>query len=92
MAETSNYFAAPAADSQPSGGATRKAREYAEVALDARQKKLESGKSTSFVVLLLQRDLTGAQSDEIAALVQYKRSLSRPPRTKSPRWNSVASI
>jgi outer membrane protein TolC len=58
-------------------GATRKAREYAEAALAAEQKKLESGKSTSFVVLQLQRDLTSAQSDEIAALVQYKRSLSR---------------
>jgi outer membrane protein TolC len=58
-------------------GATRKAREYAEAALAAEQKKLESGKSTSFFVLSLQRDLTSAQSDEIAALVQYKRSLAR---------------
>ncbi|MCU0782913.1 MAG: TolC family protein [Verrucomicrobia bacterium] len=58
-------------------GATRKAREYAEAALAAEQKKLESGKSTSFIVLQLQRDLTAAQSEEIAALVQYKRSLSQ---------------
>jgi outer membrane protein len=58
-------------------GATRKAREYAEAALAAEQKKLESGKSTSFFVLQLQRDLTSAQSDEISALVQYKRSLAR---------------
>jgi outer membrane protein len=58
-------------------GATRKAREYAEAALGAEQKKLESGKSTSFFVLQFQRDLTSAQSDEIAALVQYKRSLAR---------------
>jgi len=57
-------------------GATRKAREYAEAALAAEQKKLESGKSTSFFVLQLQRDLTAARSDEIAALVQYKRSLA----------------
>lgn len=57
-------------------GATRKAREYAEAALAAEQKKLESGKSTSFVVLQLQRDLTAARSDEISALVQYKRSLA----------------
>jgi len=57
--------------------ATRQAREYAEAALAAEQKKLESGKSTSFFVLQFQRDLTAAQSDEIAALVQYKRSLAR---------------
>lgn len=57
-------------------GATRKAREYAEAALSAEQKKLESGKSTSFFVLQLQRDLTTARSDEIQALIQYKRSLA----------------
>ena len=57
-------------------GATRKASEYAEAALAAEQKKLESGKSTSFVVLQLQRNLTAARSDEISALVQYKRSVA----------------
>lgn len=56
--------------------ATRKAREYAEAALSAEQKKLENGKSTSFVVLSLQRDLTAARSDEISAVVQYNRSLA----------------
>ena len=58
-------------------GATRKAREYAEAALAAEQKKLENGKSTSFIVLSLQRDLTASRSDEISALVQYKRSLAQ---------------
>jgi outer membrane protein TolC len=57
--------------------ATGKAREYAEAALAAEQKKLENGKSTSFIVLQLQRDLTAARSDEISALVQYKRSLAQ---------------
>jgi outer membrane protein len=56
--------------------ATRKASEYAAAALAAEQKKLENGKSTSFVVLQLQRDLTQARSEEIAAVVQYKRSLA----------------
>lgn len=56
--------------------ATREARAYAEAALEAEQKKLESGKSTSFVVLRLQRDLTAARADEISALVQYRRSLA----------------
>jgi outer membrane protein TolC len=56
--------------------ATREARLYAEAALDAEQKKLENGKSTSFVVLQLQRDLTTARSAEILALVNYNVSLA----------------
>ncbi len=56
--------------------ATRQARVYAEIALDAEQKKLESGKSTSFVVLQLQRDLTAARSAEIRALADYYKALA----------------
>lgn len=56
--------------------ATRAASEYAEAALQAEQKKLESGKSTSFNVLSLQRDLTTARNSEIAALVEYNRALA----------------
>jgi outer membrane protein len=51
--------------------ATREARIYAEAALDAERKKLESGKSTSFIVLQLTRDLTTARSAEIRALADY---------------------
>ncbi len=57
--------------------ATREQREAAEAALDAEQKKLESGKSTNFEVLRLQRDLTSARSEEINALVQYNRNLAQ---------------
>lgn len=57
-------------------GATREARLYAEAALDAEQKKLESGKSTSFEVLRLQRDLTQARSTEIRALADYNIALA----------------
>ena len=53
---------------------TRQARIYAEAALDAEQKKLEAGKSTSFVVLQLQRDLTAARSEEIKALAEYNKA------------------
>ncbi len=56
--------------------ATRAAREYAGAALEAEQKKLESGKSTSFFVLQLQRDLTAALSAEIGALADYNISLA----------------
>jgi outer membrane protein TolC len=51
--------------------ATREAKIYAEAALEAAQKKLESGKSTSFEVLQLQKNLTQARSDEIKALSDY---------------------
>ena len=57
--------------------ATRQARLYAEAALDAEQKKLANGKSTSFVVLQLQRDLTAARSAEIRALADYNKALAQ---------------
>jgi outer membrane protein TolC len=57
--------------------ATRKAREYAEAALDAEQKKLESGKSTSFFVLEFQNQLTAARLAEIRALADYSIALSQ---------------
>jgi outer membrane protein TolC len=62
--------------------ATRAARGYAEAALDAEQQKLENGKSTSFVVLQLQRDLTSARSAEISALIEYNRALSALARSE----------
>jgi outer membrane protein len=55
---------------------TRKAREFAEIALDAEEKKLAIGKSTSFIVLQLQRDLTSARSSEISALADYNKALA----------------
>jgi len=57
--------------------ATRESRAYSEAALEAEQKKLESGKSTSFEVLRLQRDLTAARSEEIRALTEYNRNLAQ---------------
>jgi outer membrane protein TolC len=57
--------------------ATRQASEYAELAWQAEQKKLENGKSTSFFVLQFQRDLTTARSQEIRALADYNKALAR---------------
>jgi outer membrane protein TolC len=57
--------------------ATRQASAYAEAALEAEQKKLENGKSTSFIVLQLQRDLTSARSAEIRALADYNKALAQ---------------
>jgi outer membrane protein len=57
--------------------ATRAAREYAAAALDAEQKKLENGKSTTYTVLQMQRDLTTARGNEIQALAAYNKSLAQ---------------
>jgi len=51
--------------------ATKQARIYGEAALDAEQKKLENGKSTTFEVLRLQRDLTDARFTEVRSLLDY---------------------
>jgi outer membrane protein TolC len=56
--------------------ANRAAREYQEAALDAEQKKLASGKSTTYTVLQVQRDLTTARGNEIQALDNYNKSLA----------------
>lgn len=57
--------------------ATRAAREYAAAALDAEQKKLANGKSTTYTVLQLQRDLTNARGNEIQALATYNKALAQ---------------
>lgn len=56
--------------------AQAEARRFAEKALEVEQVKLANGKSTSFVVLRLQRDLTQRRADEIAAMVNYRRALT----------------
>jgi outer membrane protein TolC len=56
--------------------ATREASAFAQAALEAEQKKLENGKSTSFNVLSLQSDLTAARSSEIRALADYNEALT----------------
>jgi outer membrane protein TolC len=57
--------------------ATRAAREYATDALSAEQKKLENGKSTTYTVLQMQRDLTTARGNEIQALANYNKALAQ---------------
>jgi outer membrane protein len=57
--------------------ATHAQRLYEEQALDAEQKKLANGKSTTYQVLLVQRDLTNARGLEIQALDLYNDHLSQ---------------
>jgi outer membrane protein TolC len=56
---------------------SRAARKFAEEALDAEQKKLEAGRSTSFFVLQFQRDLTDASAVEIRAAAEYNKALQQ---------------
>jgi outer membrane protein TolC len=56
---------------------THQATQYADDALKAEQTKLEKGKSTSFIVLQLQSNLTTARSAEIRALADYNIALAR---------------
>jgi outer membrane protein TolC len=56
---------------------TRKARIFAEQALDAEQTKFENGRSTSFFVLQFQRDLTTARLREAQALADYNKALAQ---------------
>ncbi|HXR07040.1 MAG TPA: TolC family protein [Candidatus Acidoferrum sp.] len=57
--------------------ATRDARDYADQALQAEERKLQVGTSTSFIVLQLQSNLTAARSAEIRALANYNEDLTQ---------------
>lgn len=57
--------------------ATEAARDYADQAWEAEKKKLENGKSTSFVVLQLQRDLIAAESAAVTAKSDYNKAIAR---------------
>ena len=55
---------------------TGEARAFAETALKAEETKLANGKSTNFIVLQLQAELTQARLGETLAIVDYNRALS----------------
>jgi outer membrane protein TolC len=54
--------------------AAQKARVLQEQTVDAEQKKYELGASTIYNVILTQRDLLQAQSNEVAALSAYSKA------------------
>jgi outer membrane protein TolC len=56
------------------------ARELAEETLAAEEKKLKAGMSTNYTVLMQQRDLALARTNEIKARVDYNLSLARLDR------------
>lgn len=53
------------------------ARELAERKLEAEEKKLKVGLSTNYLVLQYQRDLAGARSSELRAIIDYNLSQAR---------------
>ncbi|HVL66261.1 MAG TPA: TolC family protein [Vicinamibacterales bacterium] len=55
--------------------ATRKAREFAERRLEAEQKRVNVGLSTTFQLFQAQRDLDNARQSELRALIDYNRAL-----------------
>lgn len=55
---------------------TRERTAYQQAALEAEQKKLVFGKSTSFEVLKIASDLTSARLNEIIAVKEYNKSLA----------------
>jgi outer membrane protein TolC len=57
--------------------ATRLAKEYAEAALKAEERKLAGGTSSLFFVYQLQSDLSDAESAELRARADYNKALSQ---------------
>ncbi|HZF10560.1 MAG TPA: TolC family protein [Thermoanaerobaculia bacterium] len=56
--------------------ASRASRQFQDKNLDAEKKKYENGMSTSFEITRIQNDLTQARSNEVTAIVQYRRALT----------------
>jgi outer membrane protein TolC len=55
--------------------ATKKAREFAERRLEAEQKRMTVGLSTTFQLTQAQRDLASARQSELNAIISYSRAL-----------------
>jgi outer membrane protein len=55
--------------------ASQAAREFAQKTLEAEQSKFEVGMSTNYNVILTQRDLATAQSNELQSVLNYRKSL-----------------
>ena len=56
--------------------ATRAGREAAEIQLQAEVERFKVGRSTNFLVLTRQNDLSTARLDEITALSDYRKALT----------------
>jgi outer membrane protein len=69
--------------------AAQAAREFAQKTLEAEQSKFEVGMSTNYNVILTQRDLATAQSNELQSVLNYRKSLVELERVQSTTLTSL---
>ena len=55
--------------------ATTRARGFAERRLEAEEKRMQVGLSTTFELIQAQRDLASAKQNELSAILSYNRAL-----------------
>jgi outer membrane protein TolC len=69
--------------------ASQAAREFAQKTLEAEQSKFEVGMSTNYNVILSQRDLATAQSNELLAILNYRKSLVELERVQQTTLSNL---
>ncbi|MCU1386075.1 MAG: type secretion outer membrane protein TolC family [Acidobacteria bacterium] len=69
--------------------AAQAAREFAQKTLEAEQSKFEVGMSTNYNVILAQRDLATAQSNELQSVLNYRKSLVELERVQQTTLSSL---
>jgi outer membrane protein TolC len=69
--------------------AAQAAREFAQKTLEAEQSKFEVGMSTNYNVILAQRDLATAQSNELQSVLNYRKAQVELERVQSTTLTSL---
>ncbi len=69
--------------------AAQAARELAQKTLEAEQSKFEVGMSTNYNVILTQRDLATAQSNELQAVLNYRKALVELERAQQTTLSNL---
>ena len=69
--------------------ASQAARELAQKTLEAEQSKFEVGMSTNYNVILAQRDLATAQSNELQSILNYRKALVELERVQSTTLSNL---
>jgi outer membrane protein TolC len=69
--------------------ASQAAREFAQKTLEAEQSKFEVGMSTNYNVILAQRDLATAQSNELQSVLNYRKALVELERVQSTTLSNL---
>jgi outer membrane protein TolC len=69
--------------------AAQAAREFAQKTLEAEQSKFEVGMSTNYNVILTQRDLATAQTNELQAILNYRKALVELERLQQTTLQSL---